>query len=204
MADITPGNSPRGKKKGRRTLNQIRLDMTPMVDLAFLLLTFFILATTLNLAKTMEVVYPKQTSKTMPVSDSLANTFLIGEKDNQVYYYPGKFKLDSTRLVKVGMNGDELMNLIAQRNRLIIDKVNALKDKYRTRQINKDEYVATRKVILGDSKAPFFIIKTGDKSKYKEVVNILDCLNNSEANKYAVVDISESETDVLKKTLAAN
>jgi len=204
MAEINSGNNTSDRKKGRRTLRQIRLDMTPMVDLAFLLLTFFILATTLNMARTLEISYPKEQGPPMPVNDKLANTFLIGEKDDVVYYYPGKFKSDTTLLQKVDLNGDGLTELIRQHNARILNLVNALKERYRSKQITKAEYQASRKAIIEDRQAPFFIIKTGEKSKYKAVVNILDGLNNCEANKYAVVGISEGEKKALEKAVKSN
>ena len=60
MAEIIEGGGGHekgGKKRPKKS--PVRMDMTPMVDLAFLLLTFFILATSLSKPKTLEIVYPK-------------------------------------------------------------------------------------------------------------------------------------------------
>ncbi|MEW6061568.1 MAG: biopolymer transporter ExbD [Bacteroidota bacterium] len=50
-----------GKKKKKRIA--IRIDMTPMVDVAFLLLTFFMLTTTMNKPQTMEINLPPAETK---------------------------------------------------------------------------------------------------------------------------------------------
>ena len=120
MAEVNTGDDGGGKKgKKRPKKGSTKIDMTPMVDLAFLLLTFFILATTLSKPKTMEIVYPKKPDpkeKPMPVNFRLANTILLGEKDDQVFYYPGKFKLDTTVLEKIDFSKDGIRKLLLDKN----------------------------------------------------------------------------------------
>jgi biopolymer transport protein ExbD len=81
MADIDTGG---GKKVSTR------VDMTPMVDLAFLLVTFFMLTTTFNKPQTMEVNMPEKNQKneTMKVKESKTTTIVLAEND-KVYYYTG-------------------------------------------------------------------------------------------------------------------
>jgi biopolymer transport protein ExbD len=81
MADIDTGG---GKKVSTK------VDMTPMVDLAFLLVTFFMLTTTFNKPQTMEVNMPEKTddNKTMKVAESRTTTLVLAE-NNKVYYYSG-------------------------------------------------------------------------------------------------------------------
>jgi|MesohylFT_1024984.scaffolds.fasta_scaffold127376_2 biopolymer transport protein ExbD len=81
MADIDTGG---GKKVSTK------VDMTPMVDLAFLLVTFFMLTTTFNKPQTMEVNMPDKTedNKTMKVAESRTTTLVLAEND-KVYYYTG-------------------------------------------------------------------------------------------------------------------
>jgi biopolymer transport protein ExbD len=81
MADIDTGG---GKKVSTR------VDMTPMVDLAFLLVTFFMLTTTFNKPQTMEVNMPEKNNKeeTMKVKESKTTTIVLAEND-KVYYYTG-------------------------------------------------------------------------------------------------------------------
>lgn len=81
MAEIDTGG---GKKVSTK------VDMTPMVDLAFLLVTFFMLTTTFSKPQTMEVNMPDKTqdNKTMKVKESKTTTIVLAEND-KVYYYTG-------------------------------------------------------------------------------------------------------------------
>jgi biopolymer transport protein ExbD len=81
MAEIDTGG---GKKVSTK------VDMTPMVDLAFLLVTFFMLTTTFSKPQTMEVNMPDKTqdNKTMKVKESKTTTIVLAEND-KVYYYSG-------------------------------------------------------------------------------------------------------------------
>jgi biopolymer transport protein ExbD len=203
MAEVNSGGDDGGKgKKKRPKKGSTRIDMTPMVDLAFLLLTFFILATTLSKPKTMEIVYPKDVKKPdekMELNDKLANTLLLGAKDDQVYFYPGKFKLDTTILDKVDLSKDGLRKLLIERNKNVLAVIKDLEDKYVNHQIADSTFKRLRSKAKGDDKAPFFIVKTLDKTKYKIVIDVIDEMNISNVGKYAVVDMSESEKIALKR-----
>ncbi len=83
MAEVTT-NYP---KAGRPKVST-RIDMTPMVDLAFLLITFFMLTTTFSKPKTMQLNMPENAKITQKVAASRTTILVLGEND-QVYYYPG-------------------------------------------------------------------------------------------------------------------
>jgi biopolymer transport protein ExbD len=83
----TGGNRKTKGVKGRKTL-PTKVDMTPMVDLAFLLITFFIFTATMNEQVTMNLVMPKDGPKT-PVKETGALTLILGKNDT-VYYYQGE------------------------------------------------------------------------------------------------------------------
>ncbi|MBC8112667.1 MAG: biopolymer transporter ExbD [Verrucomicrobia bacterium] len=84
MADVQ--NSDRGNTRRIST----KVDMTPMVDLAFLLITFFMLATTFAKPKVMQVAVPAkgEVIRTMPIAEKNALTILLSGQ-NQVFYYFG-------------------------------------------------------------------------------------------------------------------
>ncbi len=206
MAEVNSGGDDGGKKgkKKRPKKGSTRIDMTPMVDLAFLLLTFFILATTLSKPKTMEIVYPKKDNKEIEktkIDYRLANTILLGEKDDQVYYYPGKFKTDTTVLEPIDLSKDGLRKLLLDKNKTVNDKVVQLESQLLKRQINDSTFKSLRGKAKGDTLAPFFIVKTVDKTKYKTVIDVIDEMNIANAGKYAVIDMADAEKAALAKKI---
>ena len=92
MAEITQSSGNSGKlSKIRSRKTSTRIDMTPMVDLAFLLLTFFVMTTTLNKGFVMRVQMPEkesETNKSTPITEKRALTVILGEK-NKIYWYQG-------------------------------------------------------------------------------------------------------------------
>src|ERR1700755_1207826 len=93
MSEVSQQGGGGGKKDGkvRSKKSSTKIDMTPMVDLAFLLLTFFMLTTTFNKPQTMEITMPekpKPEDKQPLVNDQKVLTLMLG-KDNKIYWYIG-------------------------------------------------------------------------------------------------------------------
>jgi len=93
MAEIAEsGGGGHGKGKKRAKKGSTRVDMTPMVDLAFLLLTFFVLTSTFSKPKVMPLNYPAKVKDPSTVKAPKVNnaaTFILA--DDKVYYYRGEF-----------------------------------------------------------------------------------------------------------------
>src|SRR5258706_3025558 len=96
MASIEDGGGDSGHKKGpgvkKAKKLSTRVDMTPMVDLGFLLITFFIFTTTMQTPSTMKLNMPKDTKKEEEQNKAKASgalTILLG-KENHVFYYEGE------------------------------------------------------------------------------------------------------------------
>jgi biopolymer transport protein ExbD len=198
MAEIIDGGGGGKDKHGKKRPKKGKpsMDMTPMVDLAFLLLTFFILATTLSKPKTMEIIYPKEEKekdKQTKVADELATTLLIGKGDDHVFYYTGKFKPDSTQLIQTNFSKDGFRTVMLDKNKRINDQVTALKEKLAQKLISDSLYKVAYGKVVNDSLAPFVIVKTVDGSKFKNVVNAIDELNITNVKKRAIMDMGESE-----------
>ena len=114
MASIDTGGGDSGghKKPGVKKAKKLstKVDMTPMVDLGFLLITFFIFTTTTALPTAMKLYLPKDVDKPEEqnkVKESGAFTILLGGNVN-VFYYEG---LDPAKLQSTNFKGirDEIL-----------------------------------------------------------------------------------------------
>jgi biopolymer transport protein ExbD len=208
MAEIIDGGGGGGggkHQKKRAKKSKPSMDMTPMVDLAFLLLTFFILATTLSKPKTMEIIYPKdekEKDKKTKVADELATTLLLGKHSKEIFYYFGVFKPDSTTLFQTDFSKDGFRKLMLDKNKRINDQVTALKGKLESQEIDEASYKAAYGKIVGDSLAPFCVVKTVEGTKYRNVVNAIDELNIVNVKKRAIMDMGESEAIAVRQKSA--
>jgi biopolymer transport protein ExbD len=96
MADIET-KKQQGKHAAKHTSKKIiRVDLTPMVDLGFLLITFFVFTTTMAKATVMDIKSPYDTERTDPVCNSCALTVLL-DKNNALYYYAGAFENNAVK-----------------------------------------------------------------------------------------------------------
>lgn len=206
MAEIIQGggNEKGGKKRPKK--GHVHMDMTPMVDLAFLLLTFFILATSLSKPKTLEIIYPKEVKdndEKTKLADELATTLLIGEGEDHVFVYHGKFDPDTTVLQKTDFSKDGFRKVLLNKNRSINELVFELQTELNAKGLSKEDYEAQYKdaygKIVNDDKAPFVIVKTIDKSKWRNVVNAMDELNICNVRKRAILDMDKQEQNSLEK-----
>jgi biopolymer transport protein ExbD len=158
-----------GVKKGKKL--STRVDLTPMCDLGFLLITFFIFTTTMSQPTAMQMFLPKDVKnpeEQNKVKNSAVITLMLG-KDDMIYYYEGDdpTKMQQTTFKKV--------------RDIIIDK------KRRT-----------------DAKDFMVVLKPTQDATYKNTVNILDEMTIDEVKRYAMVDVSPTEYDLIKKTETAN
>ena len=90
IAESGGGHDKGGKKRPKK--GSTKIDMTPMVDLGFLLLTFFVMTTTFSKPKVMSLVYPAKPKPNEVIPPAKVNngiTFLISE--DKIYYYQGQF-----------------------------------------------------------------------------------------------------------------
>jgi len=168
------------------------------------LLTFFILATSLSKPKALEIIYPKEVEnpdETTKLQDELATTVLIGEEDEHLFYYSGKFKPDTTVLIHIDFSKDGMRKVLLDKNKRINDKVNALKEKLDLGEINDTTYKVAYSEIVNDSLAPFVIVKTIPKSKYRNVVNAMDELNITNVRKRAIMDMAETENIAMRQRI---
>ena len=216
MADVGSGDSGGGHgkhEKKRAKKSSTRIDMTPMVDLAFLLLTFFVLTSTFNKPKTMEINFPakpKTEDERQKINNAL--TFIMtregaGEKENAIYYYAGEFYPEKnaagkppTTLIKTDFSKEGLHKLLLDRNKPTIDAINLLSEQYKKHVIADTTYKRKAVAEKGKKDALTVLIKADDKAVYKEVIDAIDELNVCNVGKYAIVDMMQDELNLVNAT----
>ena len=159
-------------RKGKGTKQKkmaVRVDFTPMVDMNMLLITFFMLCTTLIKPQTMELSMPSnekdltddQKSK---VKASQAITLLLADND-KLYYYEGEPNYqDYTSLKETSYDADGLRAFLLQRNESAVRQVNLLKKQKTDLLISEEEYDKKLAEIKSGKDTPTVIIKTTDGS----------------------------------------
>lgn len=202
MSEIAP-NHRIGRKKSRTKKLSTRVDFTPMVDLGFLLITFFMLATTLNKPQTMEIALPSKDKLNeedqTKVKASRATTILL-DKDNKVYYYEGTREngVDPT-LHQTDFSPDGLRQYLIKRNYEVMVKVRELKAEKDRKKFSEEEFEIRRAAITKDKKAPIVLIKATDDSVYRNLIDVLDEMAICNIDRYAIADISPFDLDLIEK-----
>lgn len=211
MAEIAEdggGGHKGGKKRAKK--QSTRVDMTPMVDLAFLLLTFFVLTSTFNKPKSMELTFPVPPDPNVeqpPIKNGI--TFLL-TKDDKIFYYEGEFKVaDSdkgpkTTISELSFSQESLHKYLVDKNKWLYEQVKALDDKLQKKQIPDTTYKRLVRQAKADKATPTFLIKTDDRATYKNVIDLIDELNINIVGKYVVVDIMKPEMDLLNEKVGIN
>ena len=203
MMQVDSGGS--GKKGERKTMDT-RVDFTPMVDMIMLLLTFFMLATTLSKPQTMEIAMPaKDTPKDKGdvARESDAVTIFLGA-DNKVYYFLGIPEPETPNFLKTtDYSADGLRKILLDKNRTVVAQVNELKDKKTRLQISQEEYDAQVKELKGGKGTPVVVIKPLDNSNYDNLVTALDEMLIASVGKYAIADVDDSDKKMLTNSNVA-
>jgi len=201
MAEIASGGGGH-EKKGKPKKLSTRVDFTPMVDLAFLLITFFMLATSMIKPQTMEIAMPsnKKVSEEeqSKVKASKAVTIILG-KNNKVFYYEGTRENDIDPTVHAtDFSASGLRKLLVQKNVGIMRKVIALKADLQQEKITQEEYEKKKQEIIEDKQAPVVVIKATEESSYRDLIDVLDEMAICNIGKYAIVDIAPFDLELLK------
>jgi biopolymer transport protein ExbD len=179
-----------GVKKGKKL--STRIDLTPMVDLGFLLITFFMYTTSLAKPKTLQINMPYKDDKLQEkdkseVKESAALTILIS-KDHRLYTYEG---IGSDPTHPPALNPVSIVNG---------------SDKLRKVLIAKNEKVAAMKAngSLTPKDNTTVLIKPDVTSTYKDLVDVLDEMTINDIKVYAVVDITPQDKEFITLTEQAN
>lgn len=172
MAELAEKESKKKGKKKRRKKMSTRVDMTPMVDLGFLLITFFMLTTTFSKPQTMEInmpVKPKgEVTEEQENALKASKAFnIIVDGENRLFWYLGLPHEPLEPLTETNYTADGIRKVLLEKNSSIQDMV--------------------------------VLIKATDAAVYKNVVDILDEMNISNIKRYALIDISPDDLEELQK-----
>ena len=196
-------NTEKGSnEKGRVKKLSTRVDFTPMCDLGFLLITFFMLSTTMSKPQTMDLSIPAKDKVTeeeaSKVKESLAVTVLLG-KENKVYYYFGAATEENTPELKVtDFSPSGIRDVLLRRNVAVVAEMKVLRDKLKKRGISDKEFSEQSAKIKDNKNAPVVIIKPTEESTYKDMVDILDEMQICSISRYALVDITDYDKELIK------
>ena len=208
MAEIAEGGGgghDKGKKRAKKSSTKV--DMTPMVDLAFLLLTFFVLTTTFSKPKVMSLVYPAKLDPTEKVEQTKINnaiTFLLTE--DKIFYYEDEFFPKGnpqgeppTELKETNFSPDGVRLLLSKGNKYVIDEKNRLEKLVESKQMVDSTFTKLIVKAKQDKRALKVLIKTDDKATCKNFIDLVDELKIADIGMIAPVDIMKSELDLLKE-----
>jgi len=200
----------KGKKSGKRRpkKHSTRIDMTPMVDLMCLLITFFMLTTAFSKAKVMVITMPEkdqnQDKKDQPQISAARTLNIILAEDDRIYYYKGMAdpkKPPLPTLHKTDFSKDGIRKVLLEMNKDLFKKIAEYRDKRLTGKLVVADSTADneiKRMKKDDRKGPIVLIKADEKAKYKDIVNIIDEMAICNVASYAVVDLNSVELEMLK------
>lgn len=176
--DTSSGGGGRHQGKVRSKKMSTRVDFTPMVDLAFLLISFFMLTTSLSKPVAMQLAMPKKEKtdeKKDDVKESQVLNIILG-KDNIVWYYEG---LDPSKIAQTDYTPQGIRDIIYAKQKKV-DRVMAPK-----------------------TKQTICLIKMSENANYKNMVDILDEMDITKNEIFAIQDLSPEETKIVNEKEAA-
>ena len=174
-------NERKGRSFSHNKKQLIRIDMTPMVDLGFLLITFFVFTTTLSTPTMTDLYMPKDPvneKDSTKLTDDLALTLLLDD-DNKIYYYNGIFDKAASR------------NEIFETNYSTYSGMGKI-----IRQKQKDLDASGK--FQDGKRGMMLLIKPTSQSVYKNVIDALDEIVINDVKKYAIMEPNAAEIKFLK------
>ena len=163
------------QKTGRRKLQTPRIDLTPMVDLGFLLITFFMITTTMAKPRVMDINMPYKTSENKTVFVEEATITLIPIGGHRIAYYNGILKIKDQLMYKPMGSIRELL-------------------------LNKKKVVAALPATFSaDAHKLHVLIRPSDKCRYEDLVAVMDEMLIVDVPYYAIMDVTAEENEWIEK-----
>jgi biopolymer transport protein ExbD len=196
-----------GKRKAKK--HPPHLDMTPMVDLMCLLITFFMLTTAFSKSKVMEIILPEKLKDDKPqeaprISASRTLNIILGP-NNKLYWYPGAVKPEDFAnlppLNETDYSADGIRKLLLERNRTLAKKIDEFnKDVISGKiQISQDSLRgAISQLKKVDDTGPIVLVKAYKDANYGNFVDILDEMNICGIARYTFMKIAWYEVKMVE------
>jgi biopolymer transport protein ExbD len=169
--DTSQGSGKDGKVRSKKL--STRVDLTPMVDLAFLLISFFMLTITMASPVAIQFAMPKK-EKTDEKKDDVKESQVLNvilDKNDVVWFYEG---MDQSKMAKTSFSPDGIRKII----------------------LDKQDKVAQQ---FGKREKTICLIKMTDDANYKNMVDILDEMHITDNKIFAIQDVTKEETAQLAK-----
>lgn len=186
MADmqISVRRAVQHARRGSPARLSTRIDLTPMVDLGFLLITFFMLTTALAKPRVMPVAMPENVPEAnrQPVKSSQVLTLLLVGRDS-IYWYEG---FDADRLEATNYTAGGL-------RRVVLNKMSRVAQQWGNER--RAGYSGQAKEVSRLT----VLIKATSAARYKNVVDVLDEMKICEVARYVLADVSPREQEVLQR-----
>lgn len=172
MAELTTATSAKHPSGKRINKKNTRVDLTPMVDLGFLLITFFVFTTSMAIPKVMGIVTPKGSENLTPVCESCVITAVLA-KDDKIIYYEG-MQNAKTIIKETAFTANGLRAVLIQK-------------------------IAAVKAFRGSVDDMVLIVKPADESSYKNFVDILDEVAINGIKHYFIDELNDTDKQLLEK-----
>ena len=205
MSEIQTNDSGGKKKKGgsKQKKISVHVDFTPMVDMNMLLITFFMLCTSLSKPQTMEINMPSN-DKSITEEDKNAvkaseATTLILTGGDSIFYYNGQQDYKNFNSLKLSSyKADGLRAFLLKKNNAAVYKIIDLKKKRDQLKISRADYTKQVSDIKNGKGTPVVIIKATDAATYKNLIDALDEMQICNIGKYVIDKITPGDLVLVK------
>lgn len=217
MAQIEQSSGGK-KKKGAQKKMSIHVDFTPMVDMNMLLITFFMLCTTMIKSQTLSIALPTneklEQTELQKAKESEAITLILDTdyddngnvKGNTVYYYTGKpvLETEGDQVVKTNLEVTEFLGndgvtqqgirkILHDRNRGVLADVEKKKQEWRDKKITEEQFQEAAKKIRNSDQyeRPVVIIKPMPGASWESVISALDEMQINQISRYQLGNLTD-------------
>ena len=216
MAQIEQSDNGGKKKKGAQKKMSIHVDFTPMVDMNMLLITFFMLCTTMIKSQTLQIILPTnedvKKEQQAQAKQSEAITLILdteyegnkpkvdpetGKTVHNIYYYEGiadttfsspNYLREEQFIGNQNHQPQGIRKILREKNKEVMAQYDELKTMWKNKEITKEEFDKLAKENSADSlkTRPVVVIKPGPNTTYEGLINALDEMQINQISRYSI------------------